>query len=285
MNRSCAGPSAPRTRVIVSTLLIVLGPLLVWPAAVFVVWWLGPPSRIDVLVHDQTVPDETYLEHASLGLLLVYEKVAFETDRSFIGAAPGGAPYGDWPEVARDPVMLVDAHGVYVDDSGAVSEEGTSRLTGRFDEVDDSRSFRAGGGLGGRARSLVAIERSSDRRGSPPRFRSNRHLRSHRVVRGHRRRSGHRGRCVSDRRRSCDPGRERIVPPLTPPDRIRRAVYLAADASENAVEFPLRRMAGSPTVMRSLPQSFESSSSPGPSPRLSTGWWGEAESQLTASSE
>jgi hypothetical protein len=33
------------------------------------------------------------------------------------------------------------------------------------------------------------------------------------------------------------------------------SLYLAADASENSVAFPLRRMAGSPSLMRFLPQS------------------------------
>ncbi len=36
-----------------------------------------------------------------------------------------------------------------------------------------------------------------------------------------------------------------------------RAVYVVVDASENHVEFPLRRMAGAPAVTRLLPQSPE----------------------------
>ena len=36
-----------------------------------------------------------------------------------------------------------------------------------------------------------------------------------------------------------------------------KSLYLAADASENSVEFPLRKMSGSATLMRLLPHSAQ----------------------------
>ncbi len=89
-----------------------------------------------MLVYDQTVPDASYLEHASLGLVLEHEKVAFEADLDFVRARPGGMPHADWPESQPDLIMLIDAYGVYIGDSGTVSDEGTQRVSERFGRDD-----------------------------------------------------------------------------------------------------------------------------------------------------
>lgn len=141
MTLQATGPEIRRSErashiVILTVVVGLLMPLLLWPAIALLVWWAQPESPVDVLVYDQTVPDATFLEHASLGLALDYEKVPFETDSSFVGAAPGGWAHGDWPSVRPDLVMLVDAYGVYVDDTGEVADDGTRRVTDRFDEED-----------------------------------------------------------------------------------------------------------------------------------------------------
>jgi hypothetical protein len=119
--------------------LLLLLPLLLWPAVASVVWWLGSASDLNIVVYDQTVPDASYLEHASLGLVLEYEKVPFSADDSFVGSAPGGVPHGTWPSEAPDLVMLVDAYGVYLDGAGQVSDQGTNRLTDALEVEDTDR--------------------------------------------------------------------------------------------------------------------------------------------------
>ncbi len=126
--------------VTLSTLVVgVLVPVLLWPAVASLVWWLGSPSPVSVFVYDQTVADASYVEHASLGLALEYEKVAFRTDDTYLGAAPGGEPHGEWPASTPDLVMLVDAYGVYLDAEGNVHEEGTNRVTERLEATDAER--------------------------------------------------------------------------------------------------------------------------------------------------
>lgn len=121
---------------IVTVVVLVLLPLLLWPGVASLVWWVQPDVDLEIVVYDQTVPDRTFLEHASLGLALEYHKVPFSTEASFIGSAPGGLPQGTWPDEQPDLVMLVDAYGVYLDEQGEVSDQGTSRVTAALD-VDD----------------------------------------------------------------------------------------------------------------------------------------------------
>lgn len=144
MTTNPIGPSIRRTErathlVILMVVLSLVLPLLLWPGIAALVWTLRPDNHLDLVVYDQTVPDASYLEHASLGLVLEYEKVPFVTDDSFVGAAPGGAPHGTWPEEAPDLVMLVDAYGVYVDDGGEVSDLGSNRITDAFGDDDADR--------------------------------------------------------------------------------------------------------------------------------------------------
>ena len=135
------GPEVRRTErathiVILTVVVSLLLPLLLWPGVASLIWWLRSDTKLDIVVYDQTVPDASFLEHASLGLALGYEKVPFDTGDSFIGAAPGGAPQGTWPAEAPHLVMLVDAYGVYLDDTGEVSDEGTSRITDALEVRD-----------------------------------------------------------------------------------------------------------------------------------------------------
>ncbi len=116
--------------------VVLLLPLLLWPGVASLAWSLRSDAELDLVVYNQTAPDASYLEHASLGLVLEYEKVPFDTEKSFVGAAPGGAPHGAWPTEAPDLVMLVDAYGVYVDDEGMVSDAGTTRITDALDSQD-----------------------------------------------------------------------------------------------------------------------------------------------------
>jgi hypothetical protein len=122
---------------IVTVVVLVLLPLLLWPGVASLIWWLQSDVPLDLVVYDQTVPDRTFLEHASLGLALEYHKIPFSTEASFIGSGPGGLPQGNWPEDRPDLVMLVDAYGVYLDDGGEISDQGTSRVTEAL-SVDDA---------------------------------------------------------------------------------------------------------------------------------------------------
>jgi len=334
------GPELRRTEraTHLGILMVVVGllmPLLLWPAIAALVWWLGSDAEIDILVYDQTVPDASYLEHASLGLVLEYEKVPFATKDSFIGAAPGGAPHGAWPTEAPDLVMLVDAYGVYLDDLGEVSDEGTRRITDAFGEndADTVMGWAAEGTVvygefnilgeptpsraSQQLEELFGVERTgwagrpfedlsevSDRlidlaggtwdhagrgivllapgpTGASVVVLSSDDLESWvPVVEGALPGSG---RSVEARMDGwfeiiatmpetrvdmwmhlpvTDAGRARLERHEIPTEwpflvRAEKTLYLAADASENSVEFPLRRMTGSPTLMRVLPQSPE----------------------------
>jgi len=320
-------------------ILLVVGalllPLLLWPGVASVVWWLSPTKDLDVFVYDQTVPDPSYLEHASLGLVLEYEKVPFDTEDSFVGAAPGGAPHGYWPAEAPDLVMLVDGYGVYVDASGRVSDEGTVRITdairsgdagrvigwagegsvvyGEFNILGEPTESPASVGL----QQLFGVERTgwagrpyedlaavSDRlvtlaggkwdhsgpgivllgsHGSGARvvvLTADDLVKSLPVVEGVLPGTGRRASAGVDgwfeiigarsgteidmqmRLDVSDSGRAILRTQGIPTEwpflvRTEKSLYLAADASENSIEFPLRRMTGSPVLMRMLPQSPE----------------------------
>lgn len=75
-------------------------------------------------------------------MVLEYEKVPFDTEDSFVGAAPGGAPRGAWPATVPELAMLVDAYGVYVDDAGKVSDQGANRITDAFGQDDANTVVR-----------------------------------------------------------------------------------------------------------------------------------------------
>jgi len=318
--------------------MVVLGlllPLLLWPGIAGLVWALRSDSDLDLVVYDQTVPDASYLEHASLGLVLEYEKVPFATEDSFIGAAPGGAPHGAWPTEVPDLVMLVDAYGVYVDDAGDVSDQGINRITDAFGDQDaDVVIGWAGSGavvygefniLGEptaspasqRLAGLFGVERTGwagrpfdDLAAVPERLialaggtweytgrgivllapapqgtsvvvlTSNELTGLLPVVEGTLPGSGRSTEARVDgwfEVIAASPGTEvdmRMRLPVTETGRAllhqsgipvewpflvrhEKSLYLAADASENSVDFPLRRMTGSPALMRVLPQSPE----------------------------
>ena len=340
MTTSLIGPEVRRTErathlVILAVVLGLLMPLLLWPGIAALVWSLRPASKVSLVVYDQTVPDASYLEHASLGLVLEYEKVPFVTEDSFIGAGPGGAPHGTWPAEAPDLVMLVDAYGVYVDDTGDVSDEGTNRITDAFGEEDAdivldwagsgavvygefnmlgeptaSPASRRLGEFFGVARTGWAGRPFEDLAAVPDRLvalaggtwdytgrgivllapgpdgasvvvlTSDDLTASLPVVRGDLPGSGRSATARVDgwfEIITTAPGVQvdmHMSLPVTEGGRAllhqsgipmewpflvrnEKSLYLAADASENSVDFPLRRMTGSPVLMRVLPQSPE----------------------------
>ena len=340
MTAPLIGPEVRRTErathlVILMVVLALLLPLLLWPGIAALVWSLRPDSTLELLVYDQTVPDGSYLEHASLGLVLEYEKVPFATEDSFIGAAPGGAPHGVWPTEAPDLVMLVDAYGVYVDDAGKVSDEGTNRITDAFEEEDADTviEWAAGGAvvygefnvlgeptaspasqrleeLFGVARTRWAGRPFEDLASVPDRLVAMAGgtwdfsgsgivllapgpagarvvvLTSHElngslpVVHGELPGSGRSTEARVDgwfeiitvapgaevdlqmRLPVTEAGRALLSESGIPTEwpflvRQEKSLYLAADASENSVEFPLRKMTGSAVLMRLLPQAPE----------------------------
>lgn len=118
--------------------LFVVGPVIVWPAAGAIVWAQQPTRDLDVFVFDLSVGDESYVEHASLALVLEYLHVPSGLD-DYVGAAPGGLPHGVWPSDPPDVAILVDTYGVYVNGAGQVDDEGGYRVTPRLsvEEVGD----------------------------------------------------------------------------------------------------------------------------------------------------
>jgi hypothetical protein len=334
------GPEVRRTErathvFILMVVLALLLPLLLWPGVASLVWWLRPDTELDILVYDQTVPDATYLEHASLGLVLEYEKVPFATKDSFIGAAPGGLPQGTWPSAAPDLVMLVDAYGVYLDDTGQVADQGTRRITDALEEHDAARVMDwaatgtvvygefnilgeptaspastklqelfgvertgwagrpfedladvpdrlialAGGTWGYTGRGIVLL--ASGPEGASVVVLSGDELEdAFPVVEGTLPGSGRSAKArvdgwfeiiatlpgaevdMSMRLPVTDWGRSVLNQHGIPTEwpflvRTEKSLYLAADASENSIEFPLRRMTGSPSFMRVLPHSAQ----------------------------
>jgi hypothetical protein len=321
--------------VILMVVLALLLPLLLWPGVASLVWWLRPDTELDILVYDQTVPDASYLEHASLGLVLEYEKVPFVTEDSFIGAAPGGLPQGAWPSAAPDLVMLVDAYGVYLDDAGEVSDQGTSRITSALEQQDTARVMSwvatgtflygefnilgepttspaaqqlqelfgvkrtgwagrpfedladapaslialAGGNWDHTGRGIVLL--TSGPEGAVVVVLSDGELENgFPVVEGVLPGSGRSVEArvdgwfeviatrpgaqvdMSIRLPVTAGGRSRLDQHGIPAEwpflvRTEKSLYLAADASENSIEFPLRRMTGSPSFMRVLPHSAQ----------------------------
>ncbi|MDH3398427.1 MAG: hypothetical protein OEM81_11440 [Acidimicrobiia bacterium] len=334
-------PTGPEVRrierathiVILLVVLALLLPLLLWPGVAALVWWLQSDTDLNILVYDQTVPDASYLEHASLGLVLEYEKVPFSTEDSFVGAAPGGSPHGAWPSEAPDLLMLVDAYGVYLDDAGQVSDQGTNLITDSLDEGDADRvvGWAASGTVvygefnvlgeptaspaAQRLQGLFGVERAgwagrpfNDLSAVPDRLVSlaggtwdhtgpgivliapgqdgpsvvvltgDELESSLPVVDGVLPGSGRSVEARVDgwfeiisanskaqvdmwmRLRLTDSGRSLLTRHGIPPEwpflvRTEESLYLAGDASENSIEFPLRKMTGSPFLMRVLPQS------------------------------
>ncbi|MDH3308196.1 MAG: hypothetical protein OEO77_11840 [Acidimicrobiia bacterium] len=118
----------------------IFGILPVWALLSWVTWlFLRPPSSLDVVVYDVTVPDDRFVEHASLAYLFDHEKIALDVRYDYVGAAPGGAPYGQWPDSPPDLLILADGYGVYADEFGRVSDVGRTRITERLEIVDAER--------------------------------------------------------------------------------------------------------------------------------------------------
>ncbi|NOY56847.1 MAG: hypothetical protein GXP34_12810 [Actinobacteria bacterium] len=139
---AATGLSRPQRRyhrLITSVVVFVLVPVLAWPSVGWAIWHSRPVSDVSLVVFDETVLDDSYREHQALGLVLHSLKVPFSVSDGYIGAAPGGAPIGEWPSTRPDLVMLVDAYGVYVNDEGAVDPQGRRRVSGRLENSDVER--------------------------------------------------------------------------------------------------------------------------------------------------
>ncbi len=313
-------------RLITAAVVLVLVPVLVWPSVGWAVWMTRPVSELSVAVFDETVLDDTYREHRGLGLVLESLKVPFSISDGYIGAAPGGAPTGRWPDVRPDLVMLVDAYGVYENDLGELDPQGRHRVSGRLEAGDVLRIERwhndgswvygetqiLGTPTSPEARSgleaLFSIESTGwsgrwfdDLTAVPDSLRSGRWdytgsgivLASETgiVVLAGSDLTGHlpavTGRIPGGSRfdvpfsnwfdvvtaeGTVDASLELPVTsegaaklaslglPVRTPMIIRgpRSVYIAGDASDAAVSFPLRRVAGAASVMAALPQTVES---------------------------
>lgn len=151
-------------RAIVTAVVVVLVPLLIWPAVGWVVWQTKAWTDVSVIVYDQTVPDAKYREHAALGLALESLKVPFSVDSGYVGAEPGGDATGTWPTQRPDLIMLIDAYGVYTNEQGQVDPEGHVRVSGVFDTADAAKVeawYREGSLLYGEAAILGAPTPSS----------------------------------------------------------------------------------------------------------------------------
>ncbi len=104
-------------RAIAAVLVLVAVGVL---PALHVHWRLRPTNDLDVLVFDVTVADDRYVEHAVLDRVFTHLRVPFALGRGHVGSAPGGRPYGIWPDLPPDLIVVADGYGVYVDDDGAV---------------------------------------------------------------------------------------------------------------------------------------------------------------------
>ncbi len=136
MSAHSSGPP-PLVIRLVMRLTQVLAVLLGGIVAVTIitnVWWrLTTPVELDVLVYDQTVPNENYPSHAALGQLFEYHRVPYDVATDYVGSKPGGlANHGTWPTERPDLIILADAYGVYENEFGEVDEFGSIRRTETF---------------------------------------------------------------------------------------------------------------------------------------------------------
>ncbi len=146
---SAAGPPPLLARLLmrVAQVISVLLASIVMMAVITSIWWRLTPSRdLDVFVYDQTVANDTYPDHAVLEQLLQYHRVAYDVE-DYVGAAPGGGPYGVWPQDRPDVIFLADLYGLYINEDGQLDENGSIRITDRLTapQADDVARWIAAG--------------------------------------------------------------------------------------------------------------------------------------------
>ncbi len=133
MSAAPSGPPPLVARLVTHGLQVVgvaLSSIVVITLVTSLWWRLTPERELDVLVYDQTVPDESYAQHAALGQLLDYHRVAYDLD-DYIGVTPGTwEPYGTWPTERPDLIVLADATGVLLDAAGNPDPTGDRRVSG-----------------------------------------------------------------------------------------------------------------------------------------------------------
>ncbi|MED0667513.1 hypothetical protein P4T04_14385 [Bacillus badius] len=98
-------------------LIVILSPILVWQ--------FKPAEKLDLLIFDKTVPDDTYREHQGLMWLLNYNKytsssgTAYNKKLDYAGIRPDGKAYANRPisELAHSPQLIytADTYGVDTD--------------------------------------------------------------------------------------------------------------------------------------------------------------------------
>ena len=105
---------------------------MVAPLTGAIMWFLQDELPVDMLVYDATVATPLRKQHRSVDLATTYMKIPFDTNRDYVGAEPGGFPYGNWPETQPELIVLADAYGVYVNRDGDIDEDGTVRVSQTF---------------------------------------------------------------------------------------------------------------------------------------------------------
>ena len=116
----------------IAAALIVSLLIMVAPLTGAIVWALQDEIPVDMLVYDATVATPLRKQHRSVDLATTYMKIPFDTNRDYVGADPGGFPYGNWPEEQPELIVLADAYGVYVNRDGDIDENGTVRVSQTF---------------------------------------------------------------------------------------------------------------------------------------------------------
>jgi len=121
---------ADRATVLGATIVALA--IMVAPLTGAVAWWLKPARPLDILVYDSTVATPLRKQHRSVDLATTYLKIPFDTEIDYVGADPGGFPYGNWPTDQPELIVLADAYGVYVNERGEVDDNGTVRISRTF---------------------------------------------------------------------------------------------------------------------------------------------------------
>ncbi len=142
-------PDEPRRRVTPGRVLagLILLVLIGVLPALHIHWRRAPIEQLDLLVFDVTVADDRYMEHAVIDRIFAHQRVSFRLGVDHVGAAPGGAPHGEWPTEQPELIVLAEGYGVYADDDGEIDDLGRNRLTAVLSEeqaADVERWVEAG---------------------------------------------------------------------------------------------------------------------------------------------
>lgn len=150
MSAQTAGPqplAAKLAMFLFQTVAVTIAGIVAATVVTNVIWRLTPVNELDILVYDQSVPDDTYPEHAALGQIFEYHRVPYDVASDYVGAAPGGGSFGEWPSTPPDMVILADTYGVYYNDQGEPDELGRALASGRLSQAQaaDVKAWADGG--------------------------------------------------------------------------------------------------------------------------------------------